>query len=127
MVKSCSCNSDDSDGYSRIEYAAGGAERHEGGCDGGLKRLFVGEGICYMHKGRDMTVMMVMWMREREQHSCGDEAVNATGDWFVADGDRSFLRGRQTMVAPEPSSHGSGVWRLCGDPPGWWCGTVCAT
>ncbi|KAJ1436569.1 stAR-related lipid transfer protein 13 isoform X3 [Sesbania bispinosa] len=51
---------------SRTEYATIGAERHGGGCDGGLKRLLVGEGICYMHKGSGMTVMMAVWLRERK-------------------------------------------------------------
>ncbi|KAJ1418545.1 putative prosaposin receptor GPR37L1-like [Sesbania bispinosa] len=66
MVKDCSRNSDGGDGCSRTEYEARGAERHGGRCDGGLKCLFVGEGICYMHRGNDMTVMIAVWLRERE-------------------------------------------------------------
>ncbi|KAJ1436571.1 GNAT family N-acetyltransferase [Sesbania bispinosa] len=84
-------NSDDDNGCSRTEYAAVGAERHEDGCDGGLKRLLVSEGMCYMHRGSGMTVMMAVWLHERERHSCGGATVNATGDRFGADGGRSFL------------------------------------
>ncbi|KAJ1411364.1 multidrug transporter [Sesbania bispinosa] len=60
---------------------------------GGLKRLLAGEGGCYMHRDSGMTVMMVVWLRERERISYSGATVNATEDRLWAFGGRCFLEG----------------------------------